>query len=204
MKRLLSIDPAVNNLGYVVLVKTNGNYCLKDFDVVSPKKSIPKDLYLTKTGRKKKNLRNFLLEPETQIHYLKFAYDTILDLIKKYDIEVVCIEKPDLRPYIPRRTQMVLSMLYASILLAIANSLKKNISIITLTKGNVDKALNIKSKSSYKERKKLSVKRYENLIEVFKSKGIPSGKLDHLTDALMVAEALIKEYCNKEILICKD
>ncbi|MFH8120111.1 MAG: hypothetical protein QXS37_04895 [Candidatus Aenigmatarchaeota archaeon] len=202
MKKLLSIDPAVNNFGYVVLEKTNGNYCIKDFDVVSPKKAIPKDLYLTKTGRRRKNLQNFLLETKSQIYYLKFAYDLILNLIDKYDIDVICIEKPDLRPFIPRRTQMVLSMLYASILLAVSTKNGDKIKVITLTKGNIDKALNIKN-TSYRLRKKLSVERYKEFLGAFKEKKISEGKLDHLTDALMVAEAFIKENFNGGITLCQ-
>ena len=188
---IVAFDPAVRNLGYVVLKKSNGCFNLLDFGVVSPKEAVPESLYLTKTGKRKKNLENLLLNPMAELSYSKDTYDFVLKLLKKYSPNAVCIEKPDLRPFIPRRTQAMLYVVYTSILLALANS-KVKAELFSLSKPGVDKLLGLKGRTNYRERKKFSVERYKDIIPLALERKISKGKIEHITDSLMVAEAYLK------------
>lgn len=200
---IIAFDPAVRNLGYVVIKKSNGCFTLFDFGVVSPKEAVPESLYFTKTGRRKKNLENLLLNPIAELSYSKDTYDFVLKLIKKYSPNVICIEKPDLRPFIPRRTQAMLYVVYTSILLALANS-KVKAELFSLNKPGIDKLLGLKGKASYKERKRFSIERYKDIVPLALAKKIAKSKIEHITDSLMVAEAYLKfKNLSGELKLCQ-
>lgn len=180
--RVLGIDLGVNNTGFV-LVDINGGMKVVYSEVYSPKSDVPENLF---KEAKKKGRRGELklLDYKIEYRYLVSLFEKTKSLIRKFKPDAVVVEKPDVRPIFPRRTQVVLFMLYSTVLLATSRS---KVDFASFTKSTVNKVLGIKSSKSYKERKKEIIERYKN-VEF----DVKKGKLDHVADALAVIEAYIK------------
>jgi len=180
--RIVGIDLGVNNTGFVV-VDTNGELKVIHSEVFSPKSEVPENLFKEAKKRGRRGELK-LLDYKIEFEFLSSLYNRTKKVIKKFKPDVVVVEKPDVRPIFPRRTQAVLFMLYATIIIASATS---KVKFASMTKSVVNRYLGLKPSISYKERKREVIERYKDV-----QFGVKKGQLDHVADALALIEAYVK------------